>query len=68
MFFEFTTKRNEKVIINICRIHFVTSRKIGSLIMDLDGNEFETLESYDSVISRLKKFKCLKCDKSAIQE
>ena len=64
MFFEFLTKRNEKVCINICCIQFITSTKNGTLIMDNDGNEFETLEPFDSLVLRLRNLKPLNSDKT----
>lgn len=64
MFFEFETKRNEKVSINICCIMFITSTKNGTTLVDTDGNEYSTFESYDSVVLRLRDLKPLNYDKT----
>ena len=53
MFLEFITKRNEKVLINVLNILLITSTKNGALIVDTDSNDYETLETYESIISRL---------------
>ena len=54
MFIEFITKRNEKVTININMILFITAYKDGITIIDCDGNNYESFESYDSFITRLQ--------------
>ena len=53
MFFEFKTKKNEPVAINIGKILFITPYKNGTMLVDSEGNEYEMLESYESAISRL---------------
>lgn len=57
MFFEFTTKKNEPVTINANKILFITPYKNVTMIFDDQGNEYETLEKYDSVVSRLNKLR-----------
>ena len=63
MFFEFYTKRNEKVSINICHILYITPSKLGTIIVDVESNDYETPESYECVMNRLRDLKPLKCDK-----
>ena len=53
MFFEFITKRNEKVTINVNSILFITSHKTGTFIVDVEANEYESNESYESFVKRL---------------
>ena len=59
MFFEFLTRRNEKILININHILFITPTKNGALLVDSSDNYYETLESYESMVLRVT----LKCDK-----
>lgn len=54
MFFEFKTKRNEKVSININMLLFITPCKNGTYIIDAEGNEYESCEGYDSFMQRLQ--------------
>ena len=63
MFFEFLTKRNEKVYMNINHIVFITPTKNGALIVDVTSNDYETLESYDELISRLSQLENQNYDK-----
>lgn len=56
MFIEFTTKKNEIVYMNINRILLITpGKKGGTNVIDIDGLEFNLLESYSDFISRLEK-------------
>ena len=41
MFFEFVTRKNEKVSINIDHILFVTNLKNGTCLIDVEGNDYE---------------------------
>ena len=60
MFFEFITKNNEQIAININLILFITSYKNTTIIYDTDGNDYRTNESYTSIINRLNDLKSLK--------
>ena len=60
MFFEFITKTNEQIAININLILFITSYKNTTIIYDTDGNDYRTNESYTSIINRLNDLKSLK--------
>lgn len=53
MFLEFETTRNEKVFLNVNHILFVTTEKNKTIIIDINGADYETTESYDSICSRL---------------
>ena len=54
MFFEFKTKKNEKVAININKVLFITPYKNGTYIIDVEGNEYESSEGYESFMQRLQ--------------
>ena len=60
MFFEFITKNNEQIAININLILCITSYKNTTIIYDTDGNDYRTNESYTSIINRLNDLKSLK--------
>ena len=64
MFFEFITLRNEKVSININHILFVTPTKKGTMLVDVNNNDYETLESYTNVIFRLNNLELSKSAKT----
>ena len=64
MFFEFLTKRNEKVLLNINHILFITPTKNGAMLVDSVENYYETLEPYESVVLRLQNLKCVKTCKT----
>lgn len=64
MFFEFLTKRNEKVLLNINHILFITPTKNGAMLVDSVENYYETLEPYESVVLRLQNLKCEKTQKT----
>lgn len=53
MFFEFTTRKKEIVSININKILFITTTKFGTCILDDEGNDYESNESYESFMQRL---------------
>ena len=53
MFIEFVTRKNEKVTINISMILFITPYKNGTMVIDCEGNDYESSEKYDSFIERL---------------
>jgi len=53
MFLEFETTRKEKVYLNVRHILFVTIEKGKTIIIDINGADYETNESYDSICSRL---------------
>lgn len=53
MFFEFKTKRNERVSINVSKILFITPSKNGTILIDCEGNDYESNESYESFMQRL---------------
>lgn len=53
MFIEFETTRKEKVFLNINHVLFVTTEKGKTIIIDINGADYETNESYDSICSRL---------------
>lgn len=57
MFFEFQTKKNEPITINVNKILFITPYRNVTMIIDDQGNEYETLEKYNSVVSRLNELK-----------
>lgn len=61
MFFEFRTKKNESVTINVSMILFITPNKKGTTLIDCEGNIFESNESYESFISRLEDIVNPKC-------
>ena len=63
MFFEFVTKREEKVAINIFLILFITPLKKGTMIVDEDGNDYQTNESYEELKQRLNTFASLHIEK-----
>ena len=52
-FFEFKTKRNERVSINVSKILFITPSKNGTILIDCEGNDYESNESYESFMQRL---------------
>lgn len=56
MFFEFVTRKNEKVSINIDHILFVTNLKNGTCLIDVEGNDYESNEGYESFSKRLNQF------------
>lgn len=54
MFFEFVTRKNEKVTINVSMILFITPYKNGTMLIDCEGNDYESNETYESFITRLQ--------------
>lgn len=55
MFIEIITRKNENVLININHILFIATDKNGTVIYDIDGNEYDTAEPFDDIRLRLKK-------------
>lgn len=53
MFFEFKTRKNEIVSININKILFITSTKYGTCLLDDEGNDYECNEPYENFMQRL---------------
>lgn len=57
-FFEFKTKKNEPIIISLDRIAFITSYKGKAVLFDLDGQEFDSNEDFETFKTRL--IQCVK--------
>ena len=56
MFFEFMTKKKEKISLNLLHILFITSDKNGdAVIVDTFGMDYKTTEPYEEVKTRLKQ-------------
>lgn len=53
MFIEITTRKKEKVSLNISQIVAIHSYKNGSVIFDSAEIDYDTEESYDSVMGRI---------------
>ena len=64
MFFEFKTKRNEKVLINVNHILFITPTKNGTLLVDITQNDYESHEPYENMAHRLNDLKYEKTTKT----
>lgn len=56
MILEITTKKNEKVLINVSHILYIATEKNGTVIIDIDGNEYSTYEHFDDIRLRLKEY------------
>lgn len=55
MFYEFTTTSNEKILINLSLVSCAYPKKKGCVIMLIDGNYFNCLETYESFVSIFAK-------------
>lgn len=55
MFYEFTTTSNEKILINLSLVSCAYPKKKGCVIMLIDGNYFNCLETYDSFVALFAK-------------
>ena len=63
-FFEFETRKQEPILININRISFVIKYKGLAVVYDVDGQQFETNEDYDDFKMRLNAAISLNFDKT----
>lgn len=53
MFLEIETTRKEKVFLNVSHILFVTTEKGKTIIIDINGADYEVTDSYESICLRL---------------
>ncbi len=56
MFFEIKTTRNERVLLNVNHILYVTEDKKYTIVVDINGCDYLTHESLDSISGRLAFF------------
>ena len=56
MFLEVNTVRDERVLLNVKQILFVTVSKRGAVIFDVSGNSFYVKEGYEEIVERLNSF------------
>ena len=56
MFLEVNTVRDERVLLNVKQILFVTESKRGAVIFDVSGNSFYVKEDYEKIVERLNSF------------
>ena len=56
MFVEIVTRRDERVLLNVKQILFVTEQKNGAVIFDVSGNSYYVKEKYAEVVERLLFF------------
>lgn len=54
-YYEFTTTSNEKILVNLTLVACAYPKKKGCVIVMIDGNYFNCLESYDSFMAIFTK-------------
>ncbi len=57
VFIEFTSVRSEKILINVTAIVCVSACKQGSYVRIEDGDGFVCVDSYQSIVDKLKSLK-----------
>ncbi len=55
MFIEFRTNKNELVSLNTSYILYVTEKKNGCVIFDIEGMDYTVAESYSKFMQRLNE-------------
>lgn len=55
-FLEIKTIKNEKVLINLDKILFITEERQSVVVVDETGNEFTTKETYTDLVNRIAEF------------
>ena len=58
MFIQVTTKKGEKILMNVNNVVFVSPAKNGSVIIDVSGMDYSVIDTYESVVSRLDVNQC----------
>lgn len=63
MFYEFTTVKGEKFVLNVSRIEYFTETKKGTLIVCDNDMDYEVIEAYADV-KTLVPYYCCDSDKT----